>query len=594
MTLTRVPAAIALACALSIAAAAQSPARDARASTTATEPTGRGSIAGIVVSGDASARPLRLASVVLVGLSTGTLRVTMTNADGRFEVTGLPADRYQVGASKAPYLGAVAGAKRPAHPGAPVALADGQRMTGVTIRLPPAGAITGTITDEHGQPAAGAFVGVQQARMQGGQRVLVEIESVVLTDDRGRYRIYGLTPGEYAVISVRSGGVAGSGVLALSDADVDRAIKSGTAAVAAAAPPDPVKYAPVYFPGTTREAEATLVPVGSGDEQSGLDFQLQTFRPVRVEGTVAVEPGAPPLAIQLSTAGGPLRFTMTARTASDGRFSFSNVSPGTYTLVARAVNPGRGGGAAGPSNAVEYAATTIEVGDANVSGLQLPLMIAPSISGRLVFSGTTAAPDLAGRQVPLRSLTPDVSGALMPVVSNTDASGAFTISNVTPGQYVLGGPLFFGANADSVTWSLSTVVADGRDVTDLPLPMSDAPPKQVVVTYGDTWQQVTGRIGMASGAPAPDYTVIIFPADRAYWLQGSRRILTTHPASDGRFTLSGPGPGTLPPGSYLLAAVTELDRDEQYDPSLLATLAAGAVPVTLAPGDRKTQDLIVK
>src|SRR5689334_22922237 len=117
MMLTRVPAAIALACALSIAAAAQSPARDARASTTA------------------SARPLRLASVVLVGLSTGTLRVTMTNADGRFEVTGLPADRYQVGASKAPYLGAVAGARRPAHPGAPVALADGQRMTGVTIRL---------------------------------------------------------------------------------------------------------------------------------------------------------------------------------------------------------------------------------------------------------------------------------------------------------------------------------------------------------------------------------------------------------------------------------------------------------------------------
>jgi len=168
------------------------------------------------------------------------------------------------------------------------------------------------------------------------------------------------------------------------------------------------------------------------------------------------------------------------------------------------------------------------------------------------------------------------------------------VTNVTPGRYVLGGPLFFGANADSVTWSLASVVVDGRDVTDLPIVIADAPPKQAVVTYSDTWQQVTGRIGLASGAPAPDYTIIIFPADRLYWLAGSRRILTAHPGTDGRFTLSGPGPNTLPPGKYLLAAVTELDRDEQYDPSLLATLAAGAVPVTLAPGDRKTQDLIVK
>jgi hypothetical protein len=350
----------------------------------------------------------------------------------------------------------------------------------------------------------------------------------------------------------------------------------------------------VYFPGTTRAADATLVRVGSGEEESGLDFQLQIVQPVRVEGTVAVEPGTPTLTLFLSTAGGPLQSTMTTRVAPDGRFSFGNVSPGTYTLIARVLNVGRGGGAPGPPTVVEYAASTIEVGSADVTGLQLPLTTAPTLSGRLIFAGTATAPELAGRRVPLRSLTPEISGELMPVVRPTDASGAFTISNVTPGQYVLGGPLFFGANADSVTWSLASVVADGRDVTDLPLPISPTPPTQLVVTYGDTWQQVSGRIGTTSGAPAPDYTIIIFPADRLYWLQGSRRIVTTHPASDGRFTLSGPGPNTLPPGNYLLAAVTELDRDEQYDPALLAQLATAAVPVKLAAGDRKTQDLVVK
>ena len=589
--MTRVSAAIALASALSVAVMAQTPARDARTPAGTSEPTGRGSIAGVVVSGDASARPLRLASVVVVGAATGTLRVTMTNAEGRFDVTGLPADRYQVGASKAPYLGAVAGATRPAHPGSPVVLADGQRVTDVMIRLPLAGAIAGTITDEHGQPAAGALVALQQARMRGGQRVLADIGTVVSADDRGRYRIYGLTPGDYVVFGVRPAPGGGAAVT-LTDAEVDRAIKSGTAGPVVG-PPELVRYAPVYFPGTTRAAEATLISVGSGDEQSAIDFQLQVVRPVRVEGTVAVEPGAPPLMLFLSSSGGPVQGTMTTRTAPDGKFSFSNVSPGTYALVARAFGPGRGGPPGSP-NAVEYAASTIEVGTADVSGLQLPLTPAPSFSGRLVFAGTTPAPGLAGRRVPLRSLTPEITGALAPIVSPTDATGAFTVTNVTPGQYVLGGPLFFGANADSLTWSLASVVADGRDVTDLPLVISDAPPKQVVLTYKDTWQQVTGRIATTSGAPAAGFTIVIFPADRAYWITGSRRILTTHPGSDGRFTLSGPGPNTLPPGSYLMAAVTELDRDEQYDPALLARLAEAAVPVTLAAGDRKTQDLVVK
>ncbi len=105
---------------------------------------------------------------------------------------------------------------------------------------------------------------------------------------------------------------------------------------------------------------------------------------------------------------------------------------------------------------------------------------------------------------------------------------------------------------------------------------------------------MTGRLANAAGAPVTNYTIVIFPVNRAYWMQGSRRILTAHPGTDGTFTLSGPGPTTLPPGDYLLAAVTELDRDEQFDPSLLATLMAGAVPVSLRPGERKVQNLSVK
>jgi hypothetical protein len=145
-----------------------------------------------------------------------------------------------------------------------------------------------------------------------------------------------------------------------------------------------------------------------------------------------------------------------------------------------------------------------------------------------------------------------------------------------------------------MTWTLKSVVADDKDITDRVLEITDAPPKAVVVTYTDRWQQLSGKLSHQSGAAATDETVIVFPADRAYWYQGSRRIATTRPGSDGLFSFGGPGPTSLPPGEYLLAAVTDLGRDEQFDPSFLAMLVPAAAPVTIGFGEKKTQDLVIR
>ena len=97
--------------ALAVATAmpAQTPVRDLR--NPAQPPAGTGVIRGMVVA-DATGSAVRLAHVVVIGALTGTLRVTMTDPEGRFAVSGLPADRYTVAASKPPYLGAIAGGKR--------------------------------------------------------------------------------------------------------------------------------------------------------------------------------------------------------------------------------------------------------------------------------------------------------------------------------------------------------------------------------------------------------------------------------------------------------------------------------------------------
>ena len=43
-----------------------------------------------------------------------------------------------------------------------------------------------------------------------------------------------------------------------------------------------------------------------------------------------------------------------------------------------------------------------------------------------------------------------------------------------------------------------------------------------------------------------------------------------------------------------MAAVTDLERDEQFDPAFLSALAPSAVPVTIQPGGKNVQDVVIK
>jgi hypothetical protein len=91
-----------------------------------------------------------------------------------------------------------------------------------------------------------------------------------------------------------------------------------------------------------------------------------------------------------------------------------------------------------------------------------------------------------------------------------------------------------------------------------------------------------------------DYTIVLFPSNKSYWIQESRRILTARPGSDGQFVFGGPGPTALPAGEYLLAVVTDLERDEQFDPAFLTSLVPAATPVSLQAGARSVQEIHIR
>jgi protocatechuate 3,4-dioxygenase beta subunit len=570
---------IALAIALATATPQQQrdPVRDLR--NPAPPPAGTSTIRGMVVA-DASGGAIRLANVVAIGALTGTLRVTSTDAEGRFAFATLPADRYLVAASKLPYLGAIAGARRPARPGTPVVVANGQTVEGVSIRLPMGAAISGTITDERGQPGTSVQLSLHQWRNQGGERTLVGARTPTASvDDRGRYRFYGLPPGEYVVVAISNASTRIG--RPLSSADVDAALKGAPVSVE---PLSPMQVAQFYYPGTPRAAESVPVVVNAGEERQGVDFRLEFVRPGRVEGSVATTDGSPTTGVTVEI--GPVppaaaTFRTMIGIGPDGNFGVAGLPPGSYLFVARGRGPTAG----------QFAAATSEISGLDVARIALTMKPGLTLTGRLVFDGAPA-PSVANRRVPAQALTSSPGGVTSTV---TDAAGVFTIPSVLPGRYLIGGPLYFGpTTTDSVTWTLQSVVADGRDITDLPLDIIDTAPKEIVVTYGDRFQELSGRLITASGAPVSDFTVIAFPTSKAYWIATSRRIVTARPGTNGEFVLSGPGLATLPAGDYLIAAITDIDRNEQYDPAFLATLVTSAVPVTLKPGAKTVQNLQIR
>jgi protocatechuate 3,4-dioxygenase beta subunit len=556
--------------------------RDNRTAPPVPAPVGTASISGTVVAADDN-HPLALANVVVIGAITGTLKLTTTDRNGQFSFAKLAADRYVVAASKPPYIGAVAGARRAARPGSPIVVGADQNVSGVKVALPRGAVVAGTILDDRGKPLQNATVVLRQWKMQGDERVLATPvgTTAASTDASGRYRLYGIPPGEYLVSASRPISIP---VRAVTDKEIDQLLDGKPVDLTI---DRTLRAVPTYFPGTPRPVEATPVVVNAGDQRLGIDFQIDFVRAARVEGFVVGPDGqpvtTPNLRVTMATAGGMLFGSTTVTETPGGRFSFPPTIPGPQVLT---VTTGT------PANPL-VATATFDTSAGDQLGLQLTLHPAQSIMGQLVFDGGTAP--VAGHVVPVRNFgrTADFGPPLGATIARD--TGEFKLDRVLPGRYLIGGAMISGPASDSATWSLKSVIADDKDITDKVLEIgADSAPKNIVVTYTNQWQQLSGKLTHASGASATDETMIVFPADRAYWYQGSRRIATSRPGTDGLFSFGGPGPTSLPPGDYLLAAVTDLGRDEQFDPSFLAALVQAAAPVTIGAGEKKVQDLVIR
>jgi hypothetical protein len=491
------------------------------------EPT-TGDITGKVV--NEHGQPLANARVYVRPIGSSTQpHTTNTDREGKFKVTGLERAAYRVLASLPAYISATSATWDSDYdPANYFRIGDSVRL-----ELIKGGVITGTVTTSTGAPVVGIAVRALMIRDSNDRasRSNLEVRERT-TDDRGVYRIYGLTSGTYIVF-------AGSNIYS-------------SYAVNAYG-----EDTPTFALSANRDTAGEFV-VRAGEETSNVDIRHRGETGHVVSGIASG-----------GSTGTPGEYTILLSSVFNGKsqpvnffyqspgstgFAFYGVADGDYYLSAQLM------AFTGLEGVSEH--RRIKVRGADVTGIELVTKPLGSISGQVILEESNA-PECKDKRrpvfaetliTPLHNEATDRPRFRWSLGSQTlpDQQGSFTMRNLLPGQYR------FDVRMFAKYWYLKSIA--------LPSPASKKSPLDVTLDAMRNWttlqsgQRVSGlSITLASGAASlqgsiklvkgrpqtPRQVVYLIPAEKER-IADLAHYFASPVNLDGTFSLS-----HLPPGRYL-------------------------------------------
>ncbi len=542
-------------------------------------------IAGVVVDG-ATGRPIPGA---LVNVNANRIPGVLADPLGRFIFPAIPAGVYVLTAAKGGY----AAAEGPA-PDYRVTAADGQRVLDVRMKLWRLASISGTVTDERGDPVVRAQVYAFRWLANGDASTPTRTASV-FTDDRGLYRLFQLPPADYVVAAGRKD-LPSIGEIATLSASTSAVVAPRSQAQTAPTPVELMDASatvlpPRFHPDAPSFRDATTLRLSPGDERTGIDIMLAPRRVVPVSGVIGGEVErltlrADDFHLTPIVDGEPvpgLASYVLESFQPQGGFTFKAVPHGNYLLTATSIanveTAPTGRRRVDAADQLPYwASLPVTVAGDGVAGLQLVIRPGVRVSGQTTFVGVT--PPAAAAMESFRLTFWPLTGLGQLGAARVAADGSFSAVGLVPGGYTA------EIQSDASLLHVKTFVAGGVDVTDLPFVVGSEPIGNVQVTLagaGD-YASITGSVRQLPGAQ-DDVAVFLFPADRRFWSDpraAGRRFKSTVAKANGAFEFS-----SLMPGEYLVVASTDPVTSNWRSTARLDALSRLAERIVLMSGEAR-------
>ena len=533
-------------------------------------------IRGRVTAAD-TGQPLRRAFVSLMGGPSGQggvvgggimtpgapsgPRTVPTNADGRFEFSRLPAGTYRVrvtgGTYRGQYLTVAFGGKTQMDAGEAIELTDGAQFQ-ANVALPRGGAIVGRVLDDFGEPVS--RVSVFPVRVMPGGNFQRTGGGFNQTDDLGRFRLFGLEPGEY-VVAAEARPMGGPPVEGASEG-----------------------FVTTYFPSALTDREASRIRVAGTTDSGDVEIMLVRTRTFRITGTVMDSRGTivmhpNGMLVRPEGSGGGFATNGMFNVDAAGKFTIRDVVPGDYRFVIRPMGqPPNQQQKEQPRS--EYAMVPLSI-TADIEDLVVVTQPGTTVSGQVVFAEGTPQ----NTPTALRVFTQPAERVMVmgPQPNVTVGSNLqFTLNDLFGPQLIRLGGLPPGQ-------ALKAVMLGATDITDTPVEFKSEHSRQLQIVVTTRASALDGTVTDDRAEPSQDVMVLAIPDEKTSWKLGSPRLRMTL-VSKGKFELRG-----LLAGRYHVVALprSRMMLTSDTSPEAYEALVKEATTVVVGEDDKRTLDLRV-